>query len=389
MSGTDTQLPRSLRDALRGVENGWGLEMDPSHSISHITDPDPDLLFFLLTRILDWDYMAPFEKVLWSAQAEYRNRVFHLQVSKMRGLTVSSSGETEQNHVDLLSLLRKLSAATQIVSGWIEQYGKTCVEREEFFLQNPYVRVWPLHQYYRERWERALRFEDGDRTAYGKAPDPTPDDSVASGFDAVSWRIQGRMQAMYDHNFYGTPAVVFYFSFTESLFEALLAFEESRPCSLEDLREAQWKDRFKMIFPVQSDPELKQIYDELLWTKRTIRDVVVHGYAQDDSVLIKLPHFHLVPVHHRPWHEDIRRYFIPLSHELSRRAHEAIRAFDTWLENDESTWLAIRFLRTGAAIPFHHERLAELRPHMKTRERWESKMREIEEAENRMRNFEF
>jgi hypothetical protein len=180
----------------------------------------------------------------------------------------------------------------------------------------------------------------------------------------------------------GAAMVVFYFSYTEIIFDVLFALDDKRASSWIEFRSLHWHERFKEVLPVSVDAGLHDIYQSLLEIKRMLRDPVVHGYGCAEALLVPMPHFGLIPVSYEPFAERFRLPWIAAEKEVVHRSKDVFDRFDRWLDCDERAQFALLYAKSGFEIPFQHQRLDEIRSWMSSREEFEHALQHEAEVQD-------
>ena len=121
------------------------------------------------------------------------------------------------------------------------------------------------------------------------------------------------------------------------------------------------------------------IYQEILKLKR-IRDSILHGFGDTDTLLVNLPYFGLVPVSWENYKLCFSRKIICSSKEMAEETLKTINRFEKWLENNKYTKKILMYLSTGFEIPLSGEKHKTILMEMQNIKTFEKYLQEESEA---------
>jgi len=135
-----------------------------------------------------------------------------------------------------------------------------------------------------------------------------------------------------------------------------------------------WDERFKAVFPVSTDKELRSLYEELRLVRKRIRDQVLHGLGGEHGLLVPMGRAGLVPLSYENLTEQVHYSFEPVDDEEARRILGLLEAYEAWMDNDELVWYVSRYVEYSFEIPFEAGRVSEIKSWMTSREEFEASL---------------
>lgn len=397
------RLNRKFRDALYGVAEldtypNW-LDDDRIYNLGELagkvtrvsTTNPPSYVAHLVLRVAGFTFFRREDKSVWQASVQFEGKEFWVRDRKRSTLVIEGppddNPDTERH---AKTLLKKLRRAAQLLDRELEAYAKEAVQKGEFILNNNYHQVYPLYEFFRDR---ALELtgdppESMDHSIQIESTGPPVEVGPEEGpkFKATPVEIPSLSQAlenMANASKYAAAAVAFFYSYVELLLDVLYAFETNRPWDFEEFRYKRWATRCTELLPLDTDKELNKAYEEIHQIKKSLRDVLLHGFAGDEGMLVHYPGLGLAPTSydHLNTAPHYSRPTIPPD-EVDR-VLGAFGVFETALRNNQETALAVEYARSGLEIPFGGKPLADLQSHLGSVE----KLREYVEDEHRRRDY--
>ena len=153
--------------------------------------------------------------------------------------------------------------------------------------------------------------------------------------------------------------------------DALFAFKADRRLSYLEFRKLTWDERFKTVFPVQSDSEIKEIYEHLRSLRKRVRDEVLHGLGGRPALLVPYGFLGLVPLSSNNLREHVHYSWQPVTSEEASEIVRLLSQFEAWTEKTDSVWYVVRFMQCGFEIPFELTRVEEVQSWMTSRQEFE------------------
>jgi hypothetical protein len=359
--------------------------------IVDIDYPPTYVVFMTLCHLAGFRWHAFPEKSVWQVYVRYKGLGFCLADWKRGSWSVRGAEDSAAYRRCAEELRSKVASAARLAEKAVESSFAKEVERGNFYVDNSYYRVRPAYKYFRQRVRKLTEERDTaarawrDADAQGTMGSTSPPERDAR-LHWLEHRVNylGRWQKRLSQA--AAPMVVFFFSYTEIIFDILFAFEETRTMSFGEFRGRHWADRFKQVLPASKDAHLHRTYQSLLDIKRVLRDPLVHGYGCEEALLVPIPHFGLVPVSYAPWAKRFYLPYIAVREESVPRTVEAFDGLDAWLEADFMGEFALLYARSGFPIPLQEDRLNEIRSWMSSREAFQEALQKEAELQDALQD---
>lgn len=336
---------KRVQDALRGIEPYEGPDFRRVRFESGITVPSSYMVRIALCGIGQIPCWRG-DKAVWETLITFEGTCFEVRDRKGGAWTIEVDSDSDEAIEKARQLKRKITAACAILDKVLQKDLEEQVARGNFYLNNSYPKVRSLYDAFREKVEDAKSMTTSD-------PDHDIRDFLSFWFRQNA-EIASNTAAM----------ITMFYSYLEFIFDVIFAFQHNKEESIIDFRQKAWANRFKTLFDLSSDPELKKLYDELLRIKRVYRDTILHGYGGKDGFLVSIPLVGLVPTSSELLSTSAQYILLPIEREECDRILETFDKFGVWLANDPNTQFAIIFAETGLPIPMQEDELEKYRAEM-------------------------
>lgn len=360
---------KNIKDALTGIEQAAHSETLGSPIIENISDPPTYFVGLLLRGIAGFEWSEG-DRSAWQVNVIYKSVRFLIKDWKRSTWLISTVNHSSKTHDIARQLQRKIRKACEIMDKALSPELKQMVEVENFFVKNSYNRIRSLYEFFRNETEKALQEKENAIPKYNK--DQIPEEIFDNGESNINLIAIMRIDPYFlakNKAFYNTCSMVdFFFSYTELLFDILFAFNSTKTMTYHQFRNLSWKERFNIATnnKISKNPEIEKLYRKLLYVKDTWRDIVLHGFAGEEALLVPLNGVGLVPISYELTSRTA--HLSPTSSEESiRQVLEVFLAFDNWVKNDLDIQYAVLYGESDLEIPFQLERLNEIRSWMTSR----------------------
>jgi len=340
--------------------------------LTSLNDPPSYAVRILLCSIVGIADLGPEEKTAWQVQICFGGRVFRIRDWKRSSWSIDGDETTNESMKIAGVLAKKIRSAGRYLDKGLSMALRVHLEQENYYLENSYYKVHSLYEHFKKEVKRVRKRKEhfGQRIhhqksyAKAKAISSTTQETwrVMSGGLATLLNKSIKLDKDIIHN--ASAMVVFFFSYTEVLFEVLYVFRDGHPLKFKEFQRLSWKEKFKYVLPVTTDKELAEIYRDLLAIKRTFRDVLVHGFADDTSVLVPFKWAGLIPISYEIRSKSIAASWIAYSDEPVVRALSCFERFERWLLQHELSQYAILYAESGFEIPLEKGRISEIKKRM-------------------------
>ncbi|MFQ6060834.1 MAG: hypothetical protein ACE5KV_06030, partial [Thermoplasmata archaeon] len=367
-----------IKEALIGVADDVEGPFYGASVFERISSPPSYLVFMALCVVGDFVTYRVEEKSAWQVFVTFQNSRFEISDWKKTSWGISCLEDSQENRETATKLRRKIQSACSILDRSLATYLQKEISKGDFFIHNVYHRVRGLFETFRDQTlETRMEIEkETDRSktrefkeSVEKSLKPVHvgnllvhEDVVMSDFFTGLRRLERKEL---DN---GTAMIAFYFSYLEFVFDVLFAFKDAKSYNYNGFRALDWSGRFKQVLDFSKDVELSNLYNELLGIRRTCRNVVLHGYADDSALLVPFPRFGLIPVRYSEFERSAHYSPFSIQRQDLDGAMETFSEFDKWLENHDESFFPIEYARSGLEIPVAEERVAEIKSNMTSRE---------------------
>ena len=159
-------------------------------------------------------------------------------------------------------------------------------------------------------------------------------------------------------NYFLTAMMDAYFSLLEHLFVLLLPFINHIDLTNIDIEEfigKNWKDKFMVIFDLNTDKSAQQMLNRLHQIKENFRNPLTHGYFEKkgQSFFVQMKHLGLIPMMLTRSSKQFNYRFCDNVKISFDDIVECFDDFDTFLKNSESTKYGIKYIESGLPISYN------------------------------------
>ncbi len=360
--------PIKLRNALYGVE--WfdpekhsGLPQQLVRYLNFQQSPPSYILGTALEEFVG-QKLPRGDKVAWQALLVFKGALWYLRDWKNSSWILSGTPDSDSL---LEELVKKLHRAARSVELRLQTQAKVKIKNGDFAIANQASRLRSYYGRLRGEAEKFLlvsnKFEPpkvDPSIDYSSGPVQLDTSGINDYFD--KWRMADAAAA---------GAVMIFFGLMEVLFDACFAFGDRKGLAYSEFRKMSWKDRFKFVVDVNIR-SANTIYCDLMLVQKRFRNVFAHALP---TLFVFDDRLGWIP-------ENVAELAEPQMNPIYAFDQESIRStfaiFDRaidFFENHSSTWAATRYAMTPLPIPLAPERLAGLKEHTASRDKFE---REIE-----------
>ncbi|MDQ6865861.1 MAG: hypothetical protein M3044_18790 [Thermoproteota archaeon] len=300
------------------------------------------LLLFGLMRFKNYGTM---DKVLWHTYLNYKGFIFGVVESRWRGYTIQGIDKNETT----VKLAKQIQGLFDTSCDRIDPILQASLEESKrthgYYLNNSYNRLFSIYAFYKREILKAV--EDHQKAKNKKVNPMTIGkylNEVALLEDSISNNTFALMSAFYS---------LLDFSMT-----AMYVLKQ--PNGTERIRTLKFKEQFKQLFPVNSDKQLKDIYDSLVKIKDNYRNPLMRGLLSWE-ILVPFPYIGLIPLSFKSLDKVTYR-------DISvEEAVDIVNTFQTFLDMTENK-IPYAFynvyLESGLSIPMNSLLVTELTKEM-------------------------
>jgi len=231
----------------------------------------------------------------------------------------------------------------------------------DFSLQNVYHKLSGIYHFYEKEILDTEKQYNSSRTSDGKMMGLVT--HIARNHDLKS-KISN----------YSFALIVSFFSLLEFMLDAIYSFE--RPTdNFWEYKKMDFKERFKLVFPVNKDAEAKGFYDEFIKIRERYRNPLAHGLLRnEEDVLVSLDVLdlgllsmeELVPLSYEYLSNKINYGNFCIKDDDAVKVIDSFRGFIKFLEKNKPYSFYIQYLQAGFPVPMNKEKIDEIKKTMTT-----------------------
>ena len=315
--------------------------------------PVPQIIFFLLAKILEYPNQTHLEKTLWIIAFKFKGEFFEIAYQKF-GLRLYFS-QSIQDEDDFQSykkeILYYLRAAIREIEKYVlKDYAKKQIEDWQITIDNQYVKFTNMYHYFREQAAESF----GTEKVVSKGAK-----SVFGNF--FQWNLIG---------FYNTSAMLdTFFSRLEHLLVLSLPFLNIDKSKIDLVKyiSSNWSDKYKLVFDITTNAIAKEYYDKLYEVKEKFRNTYSHGGFEKEgaSLFFHLPEVGAIPCSLSKFKDSPHFNFFPIEAHTFDELCKLFDDFDSWLEKSRIKY-GLMFANTGIEISYDDKSLLEYAEAMKS-----------------------
>jgi len=201
----------------------------------------------------EWEIPIVFEGSIWGIY-DWKHYAWCVTTSK---------GDADSAH----RLIRKISAASRIVDGFLKNKAKELLAKGEFSLGNDCAAIRGAYIHFRELTEESIRRADPDLIEGPSGPKRTT-------------LAREHFKALRDAEYNLLATCIFFFAFTEILLDSCFSLMDILPMTYLDFRSLDWAERFKLVLGEELLRTKTTLFERLVEIRRYYRNIPVHASPQ-------------------------------------------------------------------------------------------------------------
>ncbi len=313
--------------------------------------PLPQLIYFILAKILRFKYHDRLEKVLWIIPFYFKDNYCEISFRKF-GLRLDIFTQKKKDDIEKIKdiIISKLKKSCLLIEKKVlTNFVNTQLSDGDFSIENQYIEFTSMYSYFRET-----------ANEYFKQSIKKSKKSV--DFSAIIDAINRKNKFQRNAYFNALSMIDAFFSRLEHLLVLSLAFLNYNPTklSIKSFISMNWSEKFKDIFDIETDSTAKSFYDELKIIKERYRNTKAHGGfdKETSSIYFHLPEVGAISCSLSKYSESLNFNFIPLDINSFNNICSVFDEFDTWLDRSKLKY-AVLYIKTGLDVPFDKDSILE------------------------------
>lgn len=234
--------------------------------------PDYYVVYFLLVELLHFRFLGRGEKVAWTIPVDYNGYDALIEHRKM-GLGIFSADELVAEDI-----VKAVQRGVGVATPFVDHLAAEAVRGSQLNVRNNSAWLINRYRYLRDQFRAKAAAAEAYKDEVTKIERTLPN---GTKFSSYSWPgDEHRREAVW----LGIAAIDAFFSWTEHVFVhvAILRTKVKTGEQVAELATAAWSDKVKCAVGL-ADPNIKSLFDELLVTRRQIRNFMAHGAFGKDG----------------------------------------------------------------------------------------------------------
>jgi hypothetical protein len=314
--------------------------------------PVPELIQYMLVKVLGFPDFGPDEKIRWLIPFSYKGIQCTLAYQKFGvRLYIAKNGVAAQDSLQYMGeIVGKLNRAARIIEEQVlNPYAMTQISKGNITVANQYGRLDDMYRYFRQQASRS----------FSNKPEPA---QKGDEFFGTLVALSSMLGTQTD-GFYNALAMLdAYFSRLEHLLVVVLPFINfsATTNNLVDIISSQWADKYKRVFDINSDRSAKQYYDKLYDIKERFRNTFAHGGFEKKgaSLYFHLPEIGTLPAQLTNIKNSPHFNFLPIDDADFNNVCSLFDQFDEWLKSGKARF-GVLYAESGLDVPFDAESIRE------------------------------
>ena len=225
------------------------------------------------------------DKIRWHIFFKYKDKKFMIRDYKFETWSIECQENDPKTKELTKEIIKKIIASSKIINKSLIEKLRFKSKNENFFLNNNNSKLTYLYSYYKSK---ILEIIDTIETIT-ESLDIIKD--IKIHFKKIS-QIKEKEKLILAYAF---PFLLSFFSYLEFILDSFFSFNK-KGITYFEFSEKEWDKKFKFVFDLTKNKELKKIYEEILKIKKNYRNPLTHGLTdKEKSILIPIDNFGLVP----------------------------------------------------------------------------------------------
>lgn len=318
-------------------------------------NPPAYIVEILLLDIRGFKNYGVLDKVLWHTYFEYKNYPFMVHDYKFGSWDIEGI-RNDGEMVQLAEEIRnRIMRASKILDESLRNVLKIEVEKGKFYLNNMFRKLSSIFHFFEEKILCTVKEYDEFVAKKKKGK------SISSLTHSLGV-IQNYERTISNYSF---ALISAFFSLLEFLLDAIYAFEKPKNEFFE-YRKKEWRDRFKLVFPVGQNKIIKSLYDEFIKIREEYRNPLSHGLTNEVNLLVHLPGSGLVPLSYEYLSKKPYYSIIEVEKDDALEIINIFQKFLKFMKNERPYRFYLLYLRSGLPVPVNVEEISKLRKKMTT-----------------------
>lgn len=307
----------------------------------------PYIVFIIFVYLKKFKFSGKWEKVAWEIPIRFKDAPFILTHRKF-GFEIISTTESEYVNKLAIEAIAQIHKAIKYAEALIEPVIQNQLKSGNVTLDNEYANIKNRYDFFRESASKEF-----DNIEESKNQTIEWD----KGFEEAMKSYNKSLKKINAGEYFMTGMLDAYFSLLEHTLVLLLPFLKDLELSelnLENFIGENWKNKFKIIYSLNTDKEALKIFERLDKIKESYRNPLTHGYFQKNghSFYIHMKNLGAIPMTLTKSNNTFRYHFSGLEQYTFTEICKCFDDFDAFLQKSNKTKFGIKYIQSGLSIAF-------------------------------------
>ena len=344
------------------VELGEGRRMTKTNSIElplKLRIYYPYIVFIILVHLKKMRFGGRWEKVAWEIPIKYKGMPFMLAHRKF-GFSITANDEGDEINALGIELIENMHKAIPYAEKLVEPDIRALIQKGEISIDNQYSSILLRYQFFRENAKKEFKKKN-----LGKNFKINHEGGVRAAINSY----QKYLKIVNAKYYFITAMLDAYFSLLEHTFVLLLPFIPtplSDDINLETFIGYNWKQKYKLIFPLTKDKTALQLLEKLDKIKEEFRNPMSHGYLLKDgnSFYVHFKNLGAIPVTLTRSERNVKYSFEAKLHFTFEDICKCFDQFDKYLKTSDTTKYGMQYIKHELLISFDERSSKQYKKHM-------------------------
>ncbi len=330
-------------------------------------NPPAYIVEMLLIRILGFDNYGEMDKVSWHTFLKFKGYSFMVRDYKFGTWTIEGLELNEDVFKIAEEIKAKIIKASKLLNKVLYNELKSEVEKGNFYLNNVCHKLSSILEFYKKSVLENLEHLDKLKK-----------NSNLNNFVEI---LNERTRYENIISICSFSLILSFFSLLEFILDVMYAFEQPR-IDFFNYRKRSLKERFKLVFDISKNKELKKLYDEIINLKGNYRNPLTHGLTNEVGLLVPSSYYGLIPLSYEYLMKEIHYGPFTIGKEHSIKIISIIEKFLNFIKNENAFKFYMLYLEYGFPIPIEGKEVDKIKKEMTTHEDFKEYLSLRSEYEN-------
>jgi len=323
---------------------------------------EPWMVFMIFVILKGFKHYGPFEKVAWEIPVLYKGSSLILAHQKF-GFFIYygiNDPKAETLSVEAYRKIRRIFSIAQVL---MQPNINDLFKDGKFTIDNSSYSIFRRYQFFRSRVRRSIN-QVGKQT--GSL------DSISDFNERL--KAFTKIGQLNESLLYHTSAMVdAFFSYIENILVLLIPFVDiESKIDVKKYIQYNWSEKFKKLFNLTNDKELKKLYDDLQKIKEQFRNPISHGHFRKDesNFHVHFPKLGAIPMELIHDKNKLKYSFERFSRLESGEIILVFQSLIKYFRTNAKTKFGYYYINEGLPVFYDQENRIEYKAQMRSYKTW-------------------